>query len=490
MTIQIRPSRRSDIISGFRRSKLGLTGIIILVFLVGVSIYTVTSIPLTSFRQWNSPSYWVDYPASAAPAWTNVGLFGPTAAVHTILTPESGHEISDYTHRGIHIVSKAFSTNFEYDSYPSYFTIPYSVRYGEIPPVLEINVTRPDGLEFRIYYSSLPSNTVLENEAGTSKNHSQETSAQLGQQPTEEQSVYSSRVFSTDRDISNNLRQYTTLFNYSPDVTQPQVMIFSDTKENEILKGPYTFKLTYYFFDEKDIVEEARVILGGTVYGLLGTDAFRRDLAIGILWGTPVALFIGLTVAVGTSLIAMIYGLTAGYKGGRVDEVMMRINDFFISLPVFILLILISVRYGLNIFLIVVLLILFGWAGGARLTRSLSLQIKNLQYVEASKMMGESDMKIIFRHIIPQLLPLIFATIAYSVPGAILAEAGLSFLGLSDITIPTWGKILNEAYAASATTLGMWWWIIPPGLMIGLTGLSFALIGYTLEGITNPRRAR
>ena len=478
MTIQLRPSRRSDIIRGFRHSKLGLTGIIILILLVGISIYTVTSIPLSSFRQWNSPTYWVEYPASAAPAWTNVGLFGPTAAVHTIFPYDSSQEILDQTYRGMHIVSKAFSTNFEYDSYPTNFVIPYTTRYGEIPPVLEINVTRPDGLEFRIYYSSLPSNRVLEDEGGNSNFNGQE------------QNTYSSRVFSTNRDISQNLRQYTPLFGYSPDVTRPQIMIFSDTQENEILKGPYTFKLTFYFFDEKDIIEDARVILGGTVYGVLGTDAFRRDLAIGILWGTPVALFIGLTVAVGTSLIAMVYGITSGYKGGRVDEVMMRINDFFISLPVLILLILISVRFGLNIYLIVVLLILFGWAGSARLTRSLALQIKNYQYVEASKLMGESDMKIIFRHIVPQLLPLIFAMIAYSVPGAILAEAGLSFLGLSDMTIPTWGRILNEAYAASATTLGLWWWIIPPGLMIGLTGLSFALIGYTLESITNPRRVR
>jgi peptide/nickel transport system permease protein len=267
-------------------------------------------------------------------------------------------------------------------------------------------------------------------------------------------------------------------------------MLFSDTQRKEILKGLYTFEVTFYFYDDHDSADEIRVILGGTVYGFLGTDAFRRDLAIGILWGTPVALFIGLTVAVATSFIAMIYGITAGYKGGRVDEVMMRINDFFISLPVLILLILISVRYGLNIFLIVLLLILFGWAGGARLTRSLSLQIKTFQYVEASKMMGESDMKIIFRHVVPQLLPLTFATIAYSVPGAILAEAGLSLLGLSDLAIPSWGRILNEANAASATTLGLWWWIIPPGIMIGLTGLSFALIGYTLEHITNPRRAR
>jgi len=495
LTLQTVPSSRSDILNGFRHSKLGMTGIIIFILLVGTSIYTVTSIPLTSFRQWNSPSYWVDYPAAAAPSWTNLGLFGPTAAVHTILSSESGKEkVSEQTYRGVHIVSNSYTTNFVYDSYPTDFMIPYSVRYGAIPPIFEINVTRPDGHDLRIYYSALPSNALDKNREGNNQQVVDEL--QVSDVPqeydnrSEQQSEYSSRVFSTDSDISQNLRQYTSLFKYYPDVSRPQIMLFSDTQDKEILKGPYTFRLTFYFFDDQDAVEETRVILGGTVYGLLGTDAFRRDLSIGILWGTPVALFIGLTVAIATSFIAMIYGITAGYKGGRVDEVMMRINDFFISLPVLILLILISVRYGLNLFLIVILLILFGWAGGARLIRSISLQIKNLQYVEASKMMGESDLKIIFRHIVPQLLPLTFATIAYSVPGAILAEAGLSLLGLSDLSIPSWGRILNEANSASATTLGLWWWIIPPGIMIGLTGLSFALIGYTLEHITNPRRAR
>jgi peptide/nickel transport system permease protein len=374
--------------------------------------------------------------------------------------------------RGIHVDSYSFTTNFDYDSYPTDFMIPYSVTYGTIPPILEINVTRPDGHVFRIFYSSLPS---AASEGDTNV-------------PTS-QNDFSSRVFSTDKDINKNLRQYASLFDYTPDITRPQVMLFSDTGNQSVLKGEYTFKIAYYFFDETDTVKSVRVIIGGTVYGFLGTDAFRRDLAIGMLWGIPIALFIGLSVAVATSIIAMIYGITAGYKGGKTDEAMMRINDFFISLPVLILLILISVRFGLNIFYIVILLVLFGWAGGARLMRSIALQIKNFQYVEASKMMGESDIRIIFRHIVPQLLPLTFASIAYSVPGAILAEAGLSFLGLSDLSIPTWGRILNEANSASAFTLGLWWWIVPPGLMIGITGMSFALIGYTLEHITNPRRA-
>jgi peptide/nickel transport system permease protein len=449
---------------------MGLTGVFIFVVLVCISVYTVTSVPLTSFREWNSPSYWVDYPASAAPSWTNIGILGPRSPVHTILDSESAdRKVSVDSYRDIRVNSYSFETNFDYDSYPTDFMIPYSVTYGAIPPVLEINVTRPDGHDFRIFYSSLPANA--------------------GGDTAAEQSETSSRIFSTDKDITKNLRKYSSLFNYSPDVTRPQIMLFSDAEEQTVLKGKYTFKIAFYLFDSKDRVDAVRVIIGGTVYGFLGTDAFRRDLAIGMLWGTPVALFIGLSVAVATSVIAMIYGVTAGYKGGRTDEAMMRINDFFISLPVLILLILISVRYGLNIFYIVILLILFGWAGGARLMRSLALQIKNFQYVEASKMMGESDFRIILRHIVPQLLPLMFASIAYAVPGAILAEAGLSFLGLSDLSIPTWGRILNEANSASAFTLGLWWWIVPPGLMIGITGLSFALIGYTLEYLTNPRRA-
>jgi peptide/nickel transport system permease protein len=113
-----------------------------------------------------------------------------------------------------------------------------------------------------------------------------------------------------------------------------------------------------------------------------------------------------------------------------------------------------------------------------------------MPYVEASKLMGQSDSKIIFRHIIPQLLPLTFATIAISVPGAILGEATLSFLGLSDPSIPTWGQILHDANSASAASRGLWWWIVPPGLMIALTGLAFVLIGNALDAIVNPRSRR
>jgi peptide/nickel transport system permease protein len=126
----------------------------------------------------------------------------------------------------------------------------------------------------------------------------------------------------------------------------------------------------------------------------------------------------------------------------------------------------------------------------AKISRSLALQIKSLQYIEAAKLMGQSDSKIIFKHVIPQLLPLTFASIAIAVPSAILGEAALSFLGLGDPSIPTWGQILHDANSAGAMSRGLWWWIMPPGLMIAITGLAFVLIGNALDKIVNVRSRR
>jgi peptide/nickel transport system permease protein len=104
--------------------------------------------------------------------------------------------------------------------------------------------------------------------------------------------------------------------------------------------------------------------------------------------------------------------------------------------------------------------------------------------------MGQKDHKIIFKHILPQLLPYAFASIAISVPAAITTEAGLSFLGLGDPTFPTWGQLLHDASAYNAAARGMWWWILPPGIMIAITGLAFVFIGNTIDSIVNPKLKR
>ena len=396
------------------------------------------------------------------PAWVN--MLGLNMPEHLIMTANDADK-SSLLENGVLIETHSYNLNFNYDSYPSDFMVMYTVKYGSIQPALQIDVLRPDGHEFQVYFASLPS----------SQNESNEISA---------------RIFSTDTLIADSLTGYSNLFAYTVDPTRTQVMIFSDTEHNKVLKGTYVIRNTFYMFDPNDSVVDSGVILGGKVYGIMGTDDLRRDLAIGLLWGAPVALFIGLTVSVAAVFIGLLYGIVAGYKGNRTDEGLMRINDVFYSLPTLPLLVILSVTIGRSIFLITGFLVIFGWVGMAKISRSLALQIKSLGYIEAARLMGQSDTRIIFKHIIPQLLPLTFASIAIAVPSAILGEAALSFLGLGDPSIPTWGQILHDAYSAGAISRGLWWWIVPPGLMIAITGLAFVLIGNALDKTVNVRSRR
>jgi peptide/nickel transport system permease protein len=447
-------------------TKAALVGFSIIGILAAMTIYALIAVPLESFSQWNDPGFWIDYPKSAAPSWINLMLPEGNLPNHMILGPNDA-KTQNSSLGGIPTNSFLFDIDFGYNSYPTDFIIDYCLKYGEIPPVIQVDVTRPDGESFMIYNSPLPSSTLSDNLANLTE--------------------FCSRIFSTDESIRDNLQAYTGLFDYSPDLSSPQKMIFSQLDNDAVLRGKYLFNVTYYLFDPGDKVENTKVILGGRVYGLMGTDDLRRDLSIGIFWGAPVALFVGLTAAISSVTIGMLYGLLAGYKGGRYDEALMRINDLVISLPTFVFLVILSITIGSSIFLITLFLVIFGWSGIARVARSLALQIKNLQYVEASKLMGEKDIKIILRHILPQLLPLTFASIALAVPAAILAEATLSFIGLGDPSIPTWGSILHDANTASAAARGLWWWILPPGIMIAAAGVSFALIGSAIESVTNPR---
>jgi len=450
---------RREVTSKLFRSKWGVAGIAILLALISVSIYALVAIPLESNKEWSNPTYWQDYPKSVAPAWTNLGS-GDRFVEHTILTSANAIT-SESISQGTKAVTYSWKIDYHYESYPSNIILDTTVTYSK-QPILQLDIVRPDGKDFKLYYSTLPS-------------------------PQSSSSTFSRRVTSDDAIMQASLKSHVGEFICSVDAAKPRIMIFSDTQECRVLKGIYTVTETLYFFGDSDAVNDAKFILGGQVFGPMGTDDLGRDLSIGILWGAPVALFIGLVVAVVSTLIGLIYGVFAGFKGRHVDEGMMRINDIFYSLPFLPLLIILSVSIGRSIFLFVGFLVLFGWVGMAKISRSLALQIKNLQYVEAAKLMGESDTKIIFRHIIPQLLPITFASIALTVPAAILGEAALSFLGLGDPTIPTWGRILHDANSAGAAARGLWWWVMIPGFMIALTGVAFILIGNTLNTIVNPR---
>lgn len=435
------------------RKRSGQVGIICLSFLITISIYSLIFIPLDSFQQWNNPNYWIDYPKSAAPVWTNIG-FEPKQFEHKVLTFDESAKETKYAD-GLAYINNSFTFEVSSDTFPSDFMVFYNITYLETPPIVDVSVNRPDNNTIPLYFAAI--------QGGTGYNN-----------------TVTGRIFSADQDVKANLEGFQIQTNLSGNLN-PSDILFSSVDKISVLEGKYEFKVNFIFFNNNYKINDIKIVVSGNVFGLFGTDDLRRDLSIGIIWGTPVALFIGLVVSIFSITIGLIYGVIAGYKGNRTDEFMMRLNDLFYSVPSLPILVILSITVGRSIFLLAAFLIVFGWVGMAKLARSQTLQIKNMQYVEASRLMGQKDWKIIMKHIIPQLLPFTFANIAIAVPSAILGEAAISFLGLGDPSIPTWGQILNEANSASAANRGLWWWIIPPGLFIFLTGISFALIGRTLE---------
>ena len=439
----------------FLKSRLGLTGIFILAGLIIISITTIAIIPTSTFQDWNNPEKWISYPKTSVPSWVNF-LSSDKIPEHKIISPE----IFETKNDGIILVSQQFGISFEYDDYPSDFIFETKTKYSD-SHLVQIKVLRPDGVTLELLSTTLPY--------------------------SETETTHNQRYFSTDDMMKKNLKLQKNELDFSEGTIET---VFSQLGNNEILKGNYIFIINTYGIEEAVNVLESKMILGGKAFGIMGTDELRRDLAIGLLWGTPLALFIGISVSIGSVVVGLIYGVYSGYKGKKTDEVMMRFNDIIYALPALPFLIILAVTISNSIFLMIGFLMIFSWVGIAKVSRSMSLQIKTRQYVEAAKIMGQKDSKIIFRHILPQLLPYAFASIAISVPAAITTEAGLSFLGLGDPSFPTWGQILHDANTYGAAAQGFWWWIIPPGILIAVTGLAFVFIGNALDSIVNPKLKR
>ena len=449
----------NEIRQEFLKSKIGLAGIAILTILIITSIVTIVLIPIDTFQEWNNPSNWISNPKIAMPIWFNM-LLVEKIPEHLILEDPTVQAIST---GDTHLTSHVFEFIFEYDQFPNDFIYEFSSEYSG-SPLLQVSVVRPDGIKFNLVSTSMPHSDL-------EKSHSQ-------------------KIFSTDSSIKKNIVLQSEDFSFELDRMSSEDILFSKKDKNEPLKGNYIFVIDMYSTNTNNQISESKLIIGGKAFGIMGTDELRRDLAIGLLWGTPLALFIGLAVSIASVVAGLLYGVYAGFKGRKTDEVMMRFNDIVYALPALPFLIILSVTISNSIFVMIGFLMIFGWVGIAKVARSMSLQIKTKGYVDAANMMGQKNSKIILKHILPQLLPYAFASIAISVPAAITTEAGLSFLGLGDPTFPTWGQILHDANTFGAAARGLWWWIVPPGIMIAITGLAFVFIGNALDAIVNPKLKR
>jgi peptide/nickel transport system permease protein len=183
-------------------------------------------------------------------------------------------------------------------------------------------------------------------------------------------------------------------------------------------------------------------------------------------------------------LIGTIIGVSSAYFGGAVDNMLMRFTDIMMTFPFFLLLVFIVFLFGADLALIILIIGLTGWTGAARIVRSEALSLRTREFILASRALGANSTRIIFHHLIPNVMSTLIVIATLSIPGVILAEAALSFIGLGDPTVASWGRILNAGQDNLDTT---WWVAVEPGIMLFLTVLSFNFLGDGLRDAFDPR---
>jgi peptide/nickel transport system permease protein len=235
---------------------------------------------------------------------------------------------------------------------------------------------------------------------------------------------------------------------------------------------------------------------------IFGTDDLGRDLVNLTVHGARISMVIGLLATVITIFLGAVIGIVAGFVGGLLDSVLMRITDFFLVLPTFVLAIILAPVIldvigldaeilGIKATLIVIVIVIgvTSWASTARVIRSQTLSVKERMFVDRARVIGSGPGHIMRRHILPNVVNLIVANTVLTFSGAVFTETTLSFIGLGDPFQPSWGQVLNAAQTAGAPGLGAWWYIAPPAACVVLVILAFTLVGNALDDILNPKSA-
>lgn len=219
----------------------------------------------------------------------------------------------------------------------------------------------------------------------------------------------------------------------------------------------------------------------------LGTDQYGRPVLTLLIFGARVSLLVGLFATVISMVLGTLIGIASGFWRGWVGAILFRLTEWFLVIPFLPLALVLATLLGGSLFTIGVVIGVTSWPSTALLIRSQTLSIINRPYMERARVLGAGDWHQMSRHILPNVMPMVFANTTLTVAGAILSETTLSFLGFGDPTRVSWGTMLDAAFSNGALTLGAWWFLFPPGICVVLVVLAFTVVGQALEEIFNPR---
>jgi peptide/nickel transport system permease protein len=429
-----------------------VVGLSIITLFIGIAIYTVITIPYDkAIRLWRGgEDVWYDHPKNARPVW--VDWFTRDALPRTIAVSSQDEAVtktSEVLSEEMTDVSFSLVFDYPYDGFPQELSLFFKAEHGEKLPYASVAWITPDGREIRIGDFSIEGNQTYR--------------------------------LSQDAKLQRRLGS-----------EQPEQALFADPSAFEPeasppLKGTYEMQVSVLVFDEGDRVD-AELVAYGQVQGLAGTDHRRRDLMVALLWGIPIALSFGLLAAAGTSLTTMFFAALGTWFGGWLDELIQRITEINLVLPTLPILIMVGTFYSKSIWTmlgVIILLSIFG--GSVKTFRATFLQVKQDPYIEAARAYGAGNTRIILLYLIPRIIPLLLPGLVVLVPTFVFLEASLSVLGLGDPVLPTWGKIINDAYNNGALFQGHYYWLLEPSILLMLTGLSFSLVGFALDRVFNPR---
>lgn len=448
-------SRLSAGLRQLRQYPTAVIGLIVIGLLLVVSIITPIYMPYSeAVRLWRGgETVWREYPRNAAPAWRNWFTSTDLAASIILRTEEGDVEpVYEQVSADTREARFTFEFDFPYDTFPPEVIMFASAQYESKQPFVEMLWITPDGREIR----------AGEFSPGAS----------------------SSVRFAQDSRLQRRLERETGI----NDVSVIRGLFDDPSQEGlQVLKGTYRLEATALLFEpESDL--DLTFVSYGEVHGIAGTDHRRRDLSVALLWGTPIAMAFGLLAALLTTVTTMSIAAIGVWYGGWVDAIIQRMTEVNSIIPLLPILIMVGTLYNRSIWLmlgLVVVLSIFGLS--VKTYRAIFLQVRELPYIDAARAYGAGNMRIIFRYLVPRILPLIIPQIVTLVPSFVFLEASLAVLGLGDPILPTWGKVINEAYTQGALFNGWYYWILEPSILLMLAGLAFAMVGFALDRVFNPR---